>query len=72
MDEQELLKSYESLRDRFIALDKQRKEDIHALVSLLYLILPATYMDLLKDMGVPEYLEIYAIQELINREKIYE
>jgi len=72
MDEQEWLKCYRELQDKLLALDKQRKEDIHALVTLLYLILPATYMELLKDMGVPEYLEIYAIQELINREKIYE
>lgn len=54
---------------KYKELEEQRKNDIHFLVMVLSLILPATYRDILHELGADEYVNIYALQSLINREK---
>ncbi len=50
-------------------LEQQRKSDIYNLVMILQFILPATYIEILEDLGMQEYIEIYAVKELLNRNK---
>ena len=57
---------------KYKKLEQRRKDDIHFLVMVLSLILPATYRDILYDLGADEYVNIYALQDLINREKYHD
>lgn len=54
---------------RYKQLEQQRKDDIHFLVMVLSLILPATYEEILHDLGSDDYLAIYELQKAINKEK---
>lgn len=68
----ECRKCWANVVDNYSKLEQKRKEDIHILVATLALVLPVTYRELMRDLGMDDYVAIYAMQELVNKEKFNE